>query len=136
VHCNIAALLHSATHSSRQARTLSQVHNVDNCDCNISTLLGRIACTQCTRQYIITVQKCVLSLPVLWSVCVCVYLLVTTKSCTKTAKPIEIQFGMWTLVGPRNHVVGGGLDLQGRGACGGDTCTSPLKSIKYIRRES
>ena len=35
---------------------------------------------------------------VLWSVC----LLVTTVSCAKTAKPIEMSFGMWTRVSPRN----------------------------------
>jgi len=25
----------------------------------------------------------------------------------KTAEPIEVQFGLWTRVGPRNHVLGG-----------------------------
>jgi len=28
---------------------------------------------------------------------------VTIVSSTKTAEPIEMQFGLWTLVGPRNH---------------------------------
>jgi len=44
---------------------------------------------------------------VLWSVCVCacVYCLFDiTQSCDKTADPIEMPFGMSTLVGPGNHV--------------------------------
>ena len=28
-------------------------------------------------------------------------------SCVKTAEPIEITFGMWTLVGTRKHVLDG-----------------------------
>jgi len=24
-------------------------------------------------------------------------------SCAKTAEPVEMPFGMWTLMGPRNH---------------------------------
>jgi len=47
-----------------------------------------------------------------WSVC----LLVTTKSCAKTAEPIKIPSGMWTRVGPRNLVLGGGPDLPKEGA--------------------
>ena len=39
------------------------------------------------------------------SVCACVYCLFDiTQSCDKTADPIEMPFGMWTPVGPRNHV--------------------------------
>ena len=41
--------------------------------------------------------------PVYLSVC----LLVTTVSPAKTAEGIEMQFGMWTRVGPRNRVLGG-----------------------------
>ena len=29
-------------------------------------------------------------------------------SCPKTDEPIEMIFGVWTRVGPRNHVLGGG----------------------------
>jgi len=29
-------------------------------------------------------------------------------SCAKTAEPIEMPFGIWTRVGPRKHVLGGG----------------------------
>jgi len=29
--------------------------------------------------------------------------------CAKTAKPIEMSFGLWTCVGRRNHVLDGGL---------------------------
>ena len=32
----------------------------------------------------------------------------------KTAEPIEMAFGMWTRVGPRNHVSDGGPDLPVR----------------------
>jgi len=31
-------------------------------------------------------------------------------SCVKTAEPIEMPFGLWTVVGPGNHVLDGGLD--------------------------
>jgi len=30
----------------------------------------------------------------------------------KTAEPIEMLFGLWTQVGPRYHVLGGGPDHQ------------------------
>jgi len=34
----------------------------------------------------------------------------------KTAEPIEMSFAVWTLVGPGNHVLGGGPDpLRGGG---------------------
>jgi len=49
-------------------------------------------------------------------VTVSVCLLGTTKSCAKTAEPIEIPSGMWTRVGPRNLVLGGGPDLPKEGA--------------------
>ena len=39
-------------------------------------------------------------------VCVYVCLLFTVMSCAKTAKPVEMLFGMWACVGPRNHVLG------------------------------
>jgi len=40
------------------------------------------------------------------SVCV----LVTQMCCAKTVEPIEISFGGWTFVDPRNHVLSGGQD--------------------------
>jgi len=39
-------------------------------------------------------------------VCVFVCLLVTTLSCAKAAEPIDMPFGVWTRVGPRNHASG------------------------------
>jgi len=33
----------------------------------------------------------------------------------KTAEPIEMSFGVWSRVGPRNHVLDGGPDLRGKG---------------------
>ena len=49
---------------------------------------------------------------VAWSVCLCVCLLDSTVSPTETAEPIEMPFGFWTRVGPRNHVIGGGPYLR------------------------
>ena len=40
-------------------------------------------------------------------VCVCVCLLVITVSPTKTDEPIEVQFGLYTRMGPMNHELGG-----------------------------
>ena len=37
-------------------------------------------------------------------VCVTVCLLVVTISYDRTAEPVNMQFGMWTQVGPRSHV--------------------------------
>jgi len=33
-------------------------------------------------------------------------------SCAKTAKPIEMPFGIWTQVGPRKHVLDGDADWR------------------------
>ena len=41
-------------------------------------------------------------------VCLCVSLLDTTVSCVKMAEQLEMPFGLWTVVGPRNHVLGDG----------------------------
>ena len=38
----------------------------------------------------------------------------STVSCTKTAKPIEIPFGMKTRVSPRNHVLDGSRSPKGK----------------------
>jgi len=35
---------------------------------------------------------------------------------TKTDEPIEMQLGLWTRVGPRNHELGGSPDIRGKGA--------------------
>ena len=40
-------------------------------------------------------------------VCLSVCLSVTIVSPAKTAEPIEMPFGLWTLVGPRKHVLDG-----------------------------
>ena len=45
------------------------------------------------------------------SVSVC--LLDTTASCANTAEPIQMPFGMWTRLGPMNHVLGGDPDQGG-----------------------
>jgi len=37
-------------------------------------------------------------------------------NCAKTAKPIEMPFGLWTQVGPRKHVLHGGPDPPCEGA--------------------
>jgi len=42
---------------------------------------------------------------VVWSVCLSVCRYVTILSPAETAEPIEMPFGMWTWVGPRNHVL-------------------------------
>jgi len=44
-----------------------------------------------------------------WSVglSVCLCLSVTIVSPAKTAEPVEMPFGLWTWVGPKNHVLDG-----------------------------
>jgi len=32
-------------------------------------------------------------------------------SCAKTAEPIEMQFGLWAWMGPRNHVLDGSPEV-------------------------
>jgi len=44
-----------------------------------------------------------------------VCLSVTIVSPTNTAEPIEMPFGLWTRVGPINHVLYGGPDLHEKG---------------------
>ena len=56
---------------------------------------------------------------VAWSMCLCVCLLVTITNCAKTAEPIEMLFGVWTRVGPRNYVPGGKPDPQWKGQFSG-----------------
>jgi len=63
---------------------------------------------------------------------------VTKVSPAKTAEPIEMPFGLWTLVGPRDHILDGGPDPpMGRGNFEGgkgrliikyrDTLRSPVR---------
>ena len=49
-----------------------------------------------------------------WSVCVCICLSVITMNCITMAKLIEMPFGLWIRVGPRNCVLGGGPYHPGR----------------------
>ena len=48
------------------------------------------------------------------------------SSCAKTTEPIEVLFGMWTPVGPENHVLNGGAhwrhlaNTTEPSVCGGD----------------
>jgi len=63
-------------------------------------------------------------------VCLSVSLLVTTVSPTKTDEPITVPFGVWTWVGPRNHVLGGGRDpLAGRDITWGRASPSPHREV-------
>ena len=48
-------------------------------------------------------------------VCLSVGLSVMVVSPAKMAEPIEMPCGLETRVGPRNHVLDGGLDLRGKG---------------------
>jgi len=53
---------------------------------------------------------------------VCQFVSVTTMSPAKMAELIEILFGMWTQVGPRNYVLDGGPDpFMGRDTSEGMT---------------
>ena len=42
-------------------------------------------------------------------------LVADSLSFAKTAEPIEVPFGVWTLVGPRNQGLGGGVGSPGNG---------------------
>ena len=46
---------------------------------------------------------------VTWSVCMSV----TGMNLAKTAEPTEMPFGVWTSVGPNNHVLDGGPEPPG-----------------------
>jgi len=49
-----------------------------------------------------------LATDIVWvSLCVCVCLLDATVNPAKTDEPIEMLFGLWTRVGPRNHMLNG-----------------------------
>jgi len=70
---------------------------------------------QC-MQYIVAAYcyRCSVVCMTCLSVCVCVYVSVG-HSCEhyKMAKPIDIPFGLWTQVRPRNHVLAGDPDSPG-----------------------
>jgi len=67
--------------------------------------VGHIMCT------LHRVQRCSLLLQrVVWSVCL---MLDTIFSCVRMAKPVEMLFGLWTSVGPRNRVLGSASDPPG-----------------------
>jgi len=50
------------------------------------------------------------------SVCLAISLSLITMSPAKMAEPIEMPFGMWTRVGPRNCVLDGAPDPPQEGA--------------------
>ena len=52
-----------------------------------------------------------------------------TVNCAKTVKPIEIQFGVWTRVGPTTHVLVGGRSPMGRGSFVG----APLAMRSFVK---
>jgi len=83
-------------------------------------LLCLVTCTKCkdaTSCYrcsmvFVCVSVCV-------RVCVSVCLLDATTGCAIVVGPVEMLFGVWTGVGPGNHVLSGGLDpSQGKGRFG------------------
>jgi len=51
---------------------------------------------------------------VAWSVGLSVFLSVILVSLAKTAEPIEMSFGLWALMGPRNHVLDGVQIIRGK----------------------
>ena len=56
-------------------------------------------------------------------------------SCAKTDEPIEMPFGLWTWVGPRNHVLGHGPDApQGKEICFGQGHVPP--NCKVLRENT
>ena len=92
---------------------------------------GLLSARPCRLLRCITCTECKDAAYCYWCSVVCVHvcLLVTTMSCAKT---IEILFGMWTWVGPRNHVlVWGARITQGEGAILG--CPPPMRlSSKFF----
>ena len=66
-------------------------------------------------------------------VCVCDCLLVISLSPAKTEEPIEMPFGLWTWVCPRDYVLGGDPDPRRR--IGNFGCCSSHSKI-HCNRES
>ena len=52
----------------------------------------------------------------------------------KTAEPIEMPFGLWTRVGPGNHVLNGGTDSTVEGASFGRKCFPLYSTTDHVRR--
>ena len=54
-----------------------------------------------------------------WSVCLSIGMSVTVVGSAKADEPIEMPFGLWARVGPRNHVLDEGADAPtARGTLG------------------
>ena len=53
--------------------------------------------------------------PIVTEVAWSVYLLITTVSCARMAEPIKMLFGVWTRVGSKIHILGGGLEPPEKG---------------------
>jgi len=62
-----------------------------------------------------------LLLPMIRGVCVCLCVCLLLR-CAKTAGPIEVPCGLWTRMGPRNHVFAGGTDPEKMEIFGGANC--------------
>jgi len=84
--------IHALTHSLTIYRI--PVPHWPRFACSSLQLLGRIACTQCIDAAYCHRRSVV-----------CVCLLVTTVSPTRTAEPSEVPFGVWTPVSPRKHIL-------------------------------
>ena len=65
---------------------------------------------------------------VVWSLCVCWSL--TTMSCSGMDEAVDMPFGMWNRLGPRNHVLGGGCFPPG-GRDSFANCQPIVKCRKY-----
>jgi len=61
-------------------------------------------------------------------------------SCAETAEPIEMSFGMWTCVGPRNSTLYGSAhwchlaNMTGTSVCGGDAASCQINLTTYQKR--
>jgi len=69
-----------------------------------------------------------LLLPMVRDLCVC--LLDITMSCAKTSEPIEMPFGVWTRVGPRNRVQAG--DARGKRNFGAPLCDAAFRPLVAV----
>jgi len=68
--------------------------------CQMRPVVTDVACTLCLC-VCLSVCPCVCL-----SVCLCICLLVITVNPAKADELIEVLFGLWTLLGPGNHVLG------------------------------
>ena len=68
-----------------------------------------------------------------WSDLCLVCRLGTTMSCVKMVETVQMPFGVWTRVGPTNHVLGGGLYLPGAGTIlGASPCRLLVQGISSV----